>query len=42
LLAMIDPSNEASRNVAAKLGFEFWKPAVVDGYLDDIYRREFV
>jgi RimJ/RimL family protein N-acetyltransferase len=38
ILAMIDPTNRASQNVARKLGFAFWKQAVVDGYLDNIYR----
>ena len=33
---MIDPTNHASANVARKLGFAFWKKAVVDdGFLDD-------
>jgi RimJ/RimL family protein N-acetyltransferase len=39
LLAMIDPRNEASKNVIGKLGFAFWKQAVVDGYRDNLYRR---
>ena len=39
ILAMIDPTNHASQNVARKLGFTFWKQAIVDGYLDNIYRR---
>lgn len=38
ILAMIDPRNLASQNVARKLGFTFWKQATVDGYLDNIYR----
>jgi RimJ/RimL family protein N-acetyltransferase len=38
ILAMIDPRNHASRAVARKVGFAFWKQAVVDGFLDDIYR----
>ena len=38
LLAMIDPRNAPSQNVATKLGFEFWKEAMVDGYLDGIWR----
>jgi len=38
LLAMIDPTNHASANVARKLGFVFWKQAVVDDWLDDLYR----
>jgi RimJ/RimL family protein N-acetyltransferase len=41
LLAMIDPTNAPSKNVAAKLGFTFWKQAVVDGWLDDLHRRAF-
>ena len=39
ILAIIDPTNHASRNVARKLGFTFWKQAVVAGYLDNLYRR---
>jgi RimJ/RimL family protein N-acetyltransferase len=39
VLAMIDPTNHPSRNVADKLGFTFWKEAVVDDWLDRIYRR---
>jgi RimJ/RimL family protein N-acetyltransferase len=38
ILAMIDPTNHASANVARKLGFAFWKKAVIDDYLDDLYR----
>jgi len=38
ILAMIDPANTASQNVARKLGFSFWKQATVDGFLDDLYR----
>ncbi len=38
ILAMIDPTNLPSQNLAAKLGFEYWKQAVVDGYLDNLYR----
>jgi RimJ/RimL family protein N-acetyltransferase len=38
ILAMIDPTNHASANVARKLGFVFWKQAVVDDYLDDLHR----
>ncbi len=37
ILAMIDPGNDASQRVALKLGFTFWKQAIVDGYLDNIY-----
>jgi len=40
ILAMIDLDNHASQNVARKLDFTFWKQAIVDGYLDNIYRRE--
>jgi RimJ/RimL family protein N-acetyltransferase len=40
ILAMIDPRNHASLAVARKLGFAFWKQAVVDGFLDDIYRLQ--
>ena len=39
ILAMVDPTNAASQNVCRKLGFAFWKQAMVNGYLDDIYRR---
>jgi RimJ/RimL family protein N-acetyltransferase len=38
VLAMIDPTNKASQGVARKLGFTFWKQAIIDGYLDNIYR----
>ena len=40
LLAMIDPTNHASANVARKIGFVFWKQAVIDDYLDDLYRLQ--
>jgi len=40
LLAMIDPENHASQSVAHKLGFSFWKQALVDGYLDNLYRLQ--
>jgi RimJ/RimL family protein N-acetyltransferase len=40
LLAMIDPTNHASQSVAHKLGFSFWKQALVDGYLDNLYRLQ--
>jgi RimJ/RimL family protein N-acetyltransferase len=39
LLAMIDPQNERSTNVIVKLGFTFWKQALVEGYVDNLYRR---
>lgn len=38
ILAMIDPTNASSKRVAVKLGFEFWKMATVDGYVDEIHR----
>ena len=40
VIAMIGPTNERSKSVARRLGFEFWKLAEVDGYLDEIHRRE--
>jgi RimJ/RimL family protein N-acetyltransferase len=40
LYAMIDPRNHPSQNVARKLGFQFWKQAIVMGYLDNVYRLE--
>jgi RimJ/RimL family protein N-acetyltransferase len=39
LLAMIDPRNMASKRVIAKLSFEFWKIADVNGFRDELYRR---
>ena len=39
LLAIIDPLNHASRNVAAKLGFEFSHQTTIDGDPCNIYRR---
>ena len=41
ILAMIDPTNGPSKNVAAKLGFAFWKRAEVNGFWDDMHRRAF-
>ncbi len=38
IFAMIDPRNVQSQNVAHKLGFVFWKQAVVNGFLDNLYR----
>lgn len=38
ILAMIDPRNVPSQRVARNLGFGFWKEAVVDGFLDNLYR----
>ena len=40
LVAMIDPTNVPSQNVARKLGFEFWKQGTIDdGFLVNLYRR---
>ena len=38
IIAMIDPRNDASKNVITKLGFEYWKRDWVNGWLDDLYR----
>lgn len=38
IYAIIDPTNEPSQRVAAKLGFEFWKQATINGFLDNLYR----
>ncbi len=38
IIAIIDPSNEASKGVARKLGFERWKEALVDGCIRDLFR----
>lgn len=38
ILAMIDPTNRSSKRVASKLGFELWKMATVNGYIDEIHR----
>lgn len=40
LLVMVDPTNEPSKRVADKLGFEFWQLATVDGHLDEILRMQ--
>jgi RimJ/RimL family protein N-acetyltransferase len=40
ILAMIDPTNDPSQNVARKLGFVFWKRAVADGFLVDLHRLQ--
>ncbi len=42
VFAMIDPTNAPSQRVARKLGFEFWKLAEVNGFVDQIHRRRFV
>ena len=41
VLGMVDPTNDPSMRVMAKLGFEFWKQAEVNGWLDNLYRRTF-
>jgi RimJ/RimL family protein N-acetyltransferase len=38
IFAIIDPRNHPSQNVARKLGFTYWKQALVAGYLDNLYR----
>lgn len=38
VLATIDPTNEASKRVARKLGFEYWKLATVEGLVEEIHR----
>jgi RimJ/RimL family protein N-acetyltransferase len=41
ILAIIDPQNAPSQNVAGKLGFTFWKQALVDdGYLVNLSRLQ--
>ena len=40
ILAIIDPMNHASAKVATKLGFSFWKQALVDDYLVDLSRLQ--
>ncbi len=37
---MIDPRNEASQNVARKVGFTFWKEALIDRHLVHLYRLD--
>jgi RimJ/RimL family protein N-acetyltransferase len=37
ILAIIDPINKASQNVARKLGFRFWKQALVDNFVRNLY-----
>jgi RimJ/RimL family protein N-acetyltransferase len=41
VLAMVDPRNTASQAVIRKLGFEHWKRTLVEGYVDDLFRRRF-
>lgn len=38
ILAIVDPSNKRSQNVAGKLGFGYWKQAVVEGSARNLYR----
>ena len=40
ILAIIDPLNHPSQNVARKLGFAFWKEALEDGYPVNLYRLD--
>jgi RimJ/RimL family protein N-acetyltransferase len=40
MFALIDLRIHASQDVARKLGFQFWKRAIVLGYLDNIYRLQ--
>ncbi len=40
IFAIIDPDNHASQNVARKLGFRFWKQALVKGCWENLYRLE--
>lgn len=37
ILAIIDPTNKASQNVARKLGFRFWKQVVIDDSVCNLY-----
>lgn len=38
IIAMIDPANLPSQNIAGKVGFAFWKPGLDDGYPVKLYR----
>lgn len=38
-LAIIDPRNTPSANVARKLGFLWWRRAEINGFVDDLYTR---
>ena len=38
ILAIIDPRNEPSQNVARKLGFAWWKIGFINGYWDSLWR----
>jgi RimJ/RimL family protein N-acetyltransferase len=40
ILAIIDPVNKASQNVVRKLGFRFWKQALVDDCVANLYTLE--
>jgi RimJ/RimL family protein N-acetyltransferase len=37
ILAIIDPINKTSQNVARKLGFRFWKQALADKCVRNLY-----
>lgn len=38
VVAVIDPTNQPSRNVAGKLGFAFWRQVELDGVVRDVHR----
>ncbi|MFN6118810.1 MAG: GNAT family N-acetyltransferase [Actinomycetes bacterium] len=38
ILATIDPTNDSSKRVARKLGFQYWKLATIDETEEEIYR----
>lgn len=38
ILAIIDPRNEPSQNVARKAGFAWWKIGFINGYWDGLWR----
>ena len=40
ILAIIDPVNKASQGVARKLWFQFWKQAIVDECVRNLYRLQ--
>lgn len=40
VLAFIAPGNTASERVVGRLGFTFWKQALVDGFVDNVFRRD--
>ena len=40
LFAFIDPRNTPSQRVIGKLGFTFLRLALVEGFMDNVYRKE--